>query len=97
MNRRNIGHSCRTNYQGQEWKGEENMAQQDWENVKALGSVFSLAGSIAAGVLIGYWIGSFIDKKLLTDPWFTIIMVIIGVVVGFKSVYDIMVADKGGE
>ncbi|MFZ3170998.1 MAG: AtpZ/AtpI family protein [Carboxydocellales bacterium] len=73
------------------------MAPKDWENVKALGSVFSLAGSIAAGVLIGYWIGSFIDKKLHTDPWFTIIMVIIGVGAGFKSVYDIMLADKGGE
>ncbi len=73
------------------------VVQKDWENVKALGTIFSLGATLAAGVLVGYWIGSFIDRKLHTDPWFTIGMVIIGVAAGFKSVYDIMVSNKGGE
>lgn len=73
------------------------MADNDWENVKALGSIFSLGATVAAGTFLGYWIGSYLDRKLGTEPWFTIIMVFVGVIAGFKSVYDIMMSDKGGE
>ncbi len=73
------------------------MAEKKWENTKALGVIFSLGATVAAGTVLGYWIGSFIDRKIGTEPWFTLAMVLLGAAAGFKSVYDIMVSDKGGE
>ena len=44
-----------------------------------------LAGSIAVGGLIGYWL----DYFLGTEPWMLVIWVFFGVIAGFRSLFRI--------
>ena len=44
------------------------------------------------GFALGYWV---IDKYLDTHPWFTIIMTFLGIVAGFKYLFNF--AQKTGE
>ncbi|MHB8172388.1 MAG: AtpZ/AtpI family protein [Thermincolia bacterium] len=74
------------------------MSKNDWQNLKGLGIVFSLGTTIAAGIVIGYFMGDFIDSKLDTYPWFTIIMFVVGIGASFKAAYDTMFPkEKGGD
>jgi len=74
------------------------VSKNDWQNLKGLGIIFSLGTSVAAGVIVGYFLGDFIDSKLGTFPWFTFIMLLVGIGAGFKSVYDSMFPkEKGGD
>ncbi|MDA8234931.1 MAG: AtpZ/AtpI family protein [Clostridia bacterium] len=72
------------------------MSKNDWQNLKALGVVFSLGTTIAAGIVVGYFLGDFIDGKLGTSPWFTFILLVVGVGAAFKSAYDAMFPEKKG-
>jgi len=42
-----------------------------------------LAGSIAVGAFIGYWL----DLKLGTSPWMFIFWLICGIIAGFRSLF----------
>jgi ATP synthase protein I len=44
-----------------------------------------MAGSVIVGGFIGYWL----DYYLGTDPWMFIIWVICGLIAGFRSLYRI--------
>lgn len=53
-----------------------------------LGSFFTIA--IAGGLLLGYWI----DKKLGTTPWFTLIGTVLGFIVGFYHFFKVVLNDR---
>lgn len=74
-----------------------NLPDKGWDNMRALGTVFSLGATMAAAVIIGYFIGSFLDRWLHTGPWLTFLMLLLGVGGGLKAAYDLMVSNKGGE
>ncbi|MEF2144779.1 MAG: AtpZ/AtpI family protein [Desulfovibrionaceae bacterium] len=52
----------------------------------------SLAGTmglnLVSSTFIGLAMGWALDKWLETKPWFTLIMLIVGVIAGFRSVYQ---------
>lgn len=73
------------------------MADKDWGTTKAIGVVFSLGATVGFCVLAGYWVGSFIDRKLHTAPWFTVGMVLLGIAGAFKTVFDLLSAKEGGD
>lgn len=68
-----------------------------YQNIKALGSVMSLGMTMAASVVLGYFIGSKLDQLLHTKVVFTIIMVILGFVAGLKSAYGLLFSKKRGD
>lgn len=43
---------------------------------------------LVSATFIGLAVGYFLDKWLGTKPWLTIVMLILGVVAGFKNVYE---------
>lgn len=61
---------------------------------KALGQAISLATNMAAAVAVGYLIGSFLDKRLDTSPWLTLIFFLLGTATGFKIVYETVSSQK---
>ncbi|AVX29959.1 ATP synthase protein I [Carboxydocella thermautotrophica] len=69
----------------------------NWQDVKALGVIMSLGGTIAGGVLVGFWLGRFLDKKLHTEPWLTVVMLLVGIAAGFKAAYDTMTTVRKGD
>jgi ATP synthase protein I len=57
--------------------------------LKAAGYMTHIAVTMAAWVLIGVFIGIFLDNRLGTDPWMVIIFSILGVLSALKSMIDI--------
>lgn len=75
----------------------DNNKENTSANFSVVGEMLTISSTLAAGVLVGYFSGNFLDKKLGTSPWLTILMLFLGVAAGFKSVYTIMFSKKGGK
>ena len=50
----------------------------------------SLGISMALATFVGLYIGVYLDRVFSTDPWFTIIFLIIGIVAGFRNIYTLI-------
>ena len=63
------------------------MAEDKRQLYKSLGFLSSVGISLVAAILIGLTMGIYLDKWLDTQPLFTFIMLLIGVISGFRNVY----------
>lgn len=54
---------------------------------KSLGFLSSIGISLVASILIGLAMGYYLDQWLETRPMFTLIMLVIGIISGFRNVY----------
>ncbi len=52
---------------------------------------FQLAATVVGGLLLGSWL----DKRLGTDPWLTITGIIVGSIGGFYNLFRIVTWKKG--
>ncbi|RMG60944.1 MAG: AtpZ/AtpI family protein [Deltaproteobacteria bacterium] len=52
---------------------------------REVGRYASLGLEMALSVIIGLAIGAFLDKRLGTGPWLTLLFLIFGFVAGFRS------------
>ncbi|NLB88128.1 MAG: AtpZ/AtpI family protein [Syntrophomonadaceae bacterium] len=70
------------------------MAQQKKHWARALSDAINLVTTIAVAVglcgLGGWWL----DGKLGTEPWLTVLGVLLGVATGFKSMWDKLMAES---
>ncbi|MFZ5641401.1 MAG: AtpZ/AtpI family protein [Bacillota bacterium] len=67
-----------------------------YQGYRNLGMIMSAAFTMAASILFGYYVGSWLDGYFGTKPWLTFIMFLLGTAAGFKSLYDIAFPKKGG-
>ncbi|MBO8129412.1 MAG: AtpZ/AtpI family protein [Peptococcaceae bacterium] len=55
---------------------------------------FALASTIAvqfaASILLGFWGGSFLDHKLGSEPWLTLVGILVGIAAGTLGVYRVV-------
>ena len=63
------------------------MAEDRRQLYKSLGFLSSVGISLVASILIGLAMGVYLDRWLDTRPLFTLIMLLIGVISGFRNVY----------
>jgi len=63
------------------------MAEDKRQLFKSLGFLSSVGISLVASILIGLAMGVYLDKWLETQPLFTLVMLVIGVISGFRNVY----------
>ncbi|SDZ74935.1 F0F1-ATPase subunit, putative [Desulfuromusa kysingii] len=63
------------------------MAEDKRQLYKSLGFLSSVGISLVAAILIGMVMGIYLDRWLDTRPWFTLIMLLIGIISGFRNVY----------
>jgi len=52
-----------------------------------IGIAFSLGFTIVSSILVGLYIGGFLDKKLLTGYSFRVLFMFIGAFTGLRSIY----------
>lgn len=55
---------------------------------KLMGDVSTIGIAMAASIFVGFFIGYYLDNHLFggrTNPWFTIIFLILGVIAGFRN------------
>jgi len=55
--------------------------------LKALATFSNLGFTLASSVLVGLFLGRWIDGYLHTSPWALIIGIFVGVIAGFWSIY----------
>ena len=58
--------------------------------VRQIGLVTTIPMIFAAGPLVGYWIGLWVDQLLGTDPWGKVVLSILGFVASIKQVTAII-------
>ncbi|MEA3544375.1 MAG: AtpZ/AtpI family protein [Thermodesulfobacteriota bacterium] len=63
------------------------MAEDKRQLYKSLGFLSSVGMSLVISILIGLAMGVYLDRWLDTSPLFTLIMLLIGVLSGFRNVY----------
>lgn len=63
------------------------MAEDKRQLFKSLGFLSSVGISLVASILIGLAMGYYLDQWLDTRPMFTLIMLLIGIISGFRNVY----------
>ncbi|MEM5794671.1 MAG: AtpZ/AtpI family protein [Bacillota bacterium] len=64
------------------------MKQEDKRAIlKALSAFGNIGFTLASSVLVGLFLGRWIDGYLHTSPWALIIGIFLGVVAGFWSIY----------
>ncbi|MEE4254788.1 MAG: AtpZ/AtpI family protein [Desulfuromusa sp.] len=63
------------------------MAEDKRQLYKSLGFLSSVGISLVVSILIGLAMGVYLDRWLETGPLFTLIMLLIGVISGFRNVY----------
>lgn len=78
-------------------KKRERRAAAAW---RVLGLMTNIGITLAASVLIGYYMGHYLDRWLLhrTDSWFTIFFALCGIGAGFRAVFRMLsdTLDGGG-
>lgn len=63
------------------------MAEDRRQLYKSMGFLSSVGISLVASVLIGLTMGIYLDRWLDTRPIFTLIMLLFGIVSGFRNIY----------
>ena len=58
--------------------------------VKALSIITQLGFTVAACVLVGVFLGRFLDNLLGTSPWLLLLFSLLGVGAAFKSIFDLI-------
>ncbi len=64
--------------------------QKDNEAYRILGLVGSFGFTTAGAIAGGYFLGSYLDKKLNTYPWFMLIFIMLGIIGSFLEFFKIM-------
>ena len=60
------------------------------ETYRILGLVGSFGFTTAGAIAGGYFLGSYIDKKLSTSPWFMLCFIILGIVGSFIEFFKVI-------
>ena len=64
--------------------------EQDKKATKRMGAFMTIPFVLGVPPIIGWLIGSFLDKLMGTDPYIMFFFLIVGFVAGFKEVYRII-------
>lgn len=61
---------------------------RDGKQLKAFARVGALGIELALSTVIGLLLGRWLDGKLGTEPWLTLLGLVFGVIAGFKSLIE---------
>jgi ATP synthase protein I len=64
------------------------------KRVNTVGSLGMIPVLLAAGPIIGIFIGQWLDKKFDSSPWLTVLFVILGFVAGVREMIQLLKREK---
>ena len=67
------------------------MAGNDHKWIRGVGPASSIGMLLVIATVIGWLFGSWLDKKLGTDPWLMLTFTLIGVAAGFYEMFKIVI------
>ncbi|MDH4163208.1 MAG: AtpZ/AtpI family protein [Nitrospirota bacterium] len=62
--------------------------EKDRRLLRLVGSLSTVGIAMVASTVIGYFIGLYLDRFFSTSPWCTIIFLVLGIIAGFKNLFD---------
>ncbi|MCL5290556.1 MAG: AtpZ/AtpI family protein [Eubacteriales bacterium] len=68
-------------------KKKENKKKDQGGALQALALTTTISAELALTVVLGYYGGQYLDKKLATGPWFMLAGVLLGIFAGIVGVY----------
>ena len=66
------------------------MKDETWKALKLVGLASTLGLSIVIATFIGLALGIWLDRVFDTSPWLTVILLIAGIIAGFRNFYRFM-------
>ena len=67
------------------------MAGNNGGKLSGIGIASSIGFLLATSTVIGWLFGSWLDKKLGTEPWLMLVFTLIGVAAGFYETFRIII------
>jgi ATP synthase protein I len=64
------------------------MEEKDRRLIRVLGVLSTVGIAMVAATVIGFYFGRFLDGLLGTSPWLTIVFLLMGIVAGFRNLYQ---------
>jgi F0F1-type ATP synthase assembly protein I len=64
--------------------------KKDSETYRIIGLIGSFGFTTAGAIAGGYFLGSYIDRKLDTSPWFLMSLIILGIVASFIEFFKLV-------
>lgn len=64
--------------------------KKDSEMYRILGLVGSFGFTTAGAVAGGYFLGSYLDKKFNSSPWFMLSLIILGIIASFIEFFKLI-------
>lgn len=61
------------------------------------GSAGRIASGLVLPILVGFFLGDYLDKRLGSTPWITLLLLMLGVVAGFGWLYKMSMSDEDDE
>jgi ATP synthase protein I len=74
--------------------GGDKMKNDTRQIFRDLGYYSSLGLMVALSIMIGFFIGLFLDRWLGTTPWGMFVFLILGIVAGFRNILMVMKKSK---
>lgn len=64
------------------------MEEKDRKLIRMLGVLSTVGITMVIATVIGFYIGHWLDRVFGTAPWLTLIFLLLGLVAGFKNLFD---------
>ena len=61
------------------------------------GSVGKIGSGLVFPILAGFFLGNYLDEKLGSAPWITLMLIMLGVAAGFGWLYKMSISDEDEE
>ncbi|UCF91770.1 MAG: AtpZ/AtpI family protein [Desulfobacterales bacterium] len=62
------------------------MKKETKASLRELAFYSSLGLSVSLSIFIGLALGVYLDRRLDTSPWFTLIFLVVGIIAGFRNI-----------
>ena len=59
----------------------------DGRSSRSIMNLLTVGTTLVASIVLGYFLGSALDRKLGTDPWLTVAGVLLGTAAGFVGLF----------
>ena len=62
------------------------MKKETIGTIKELSYYSSIGLSVSLSIVIGYFLGAYLDKRFHTDPWFMLVGLGFGIAAGYRNI-----------
>ena len=73
------------------------MPKRSKSSIARVGSAGKIASGLLLPILMGFFLGNYLDERLNSAPWVTLLLLMLGVAAGFAWLYKLSMSDEDNE